>query len=129
MRVNDTHSSTRGGEFNALLTHALVRRNAEFTGHGPSKARAFYNSNVVVVILENTMSSAERSLAANGNADLVLQMRREFQLAMRADLVELVEQLSGCRVLAFLTDTSIDPDLACEVFVLDRPVPVDTRQA
>jgi uncharacterized protein YbcI len=48
---------------------------------------------------------------------------------MRADLVELVEQLSGCRVLAFLTDTSIDPDLACEVFVLDGPVPVDTRQA
>jgi uncharacterized protein YbcI len=121
--IDDTHVSPRGGELNAALTRALVRRNAEFTGRGPSKARAFYSANVLVVILENAMTSAEHRLAAHGKGDLVLQLRREFQLTMRAELVELVEELSGCRVVAFLSDNSIDPDLACEVFVLDRPIP------
>jgi uncharacterized protein YbcI len=123
MCVDESQVGLRGGELNAALARALVRRNAEFTGRGPSRARAFYSSNVVVVILEDAMTTSEQSLMANGKPDLVLRMRREMQHAMRAGLVEPVEELSGCRVVAFLSDNHVDPDLACEVFVLDRPIP------
>jgi len=98
-----------------------VRQNAEISGRGPSRARAFYSGKVMVVILEDAMTSAERRLVAAGKTDLVLRTRREIQLTLRADLVEVVEELSGCRVTAFLSDSHVDPDLAFEVFVLDRP--------
>jgi uncharacterized protein YbcI len=43
---------------------------------------------------------------------------------MRAELSGAVEQLTGSKVDAFLDDNEVDPDIAVEVFVLDRPVPV-----
>jgi uncharacterized protein YbcI len=76
----------------------------------------------VVVILEDAMTSAEQSLAAAGKADAVRQMRRESQAAMRDELVALVEEVSGSTVVAFMSDNHVEPDLAAEVFVLDRPV-------
>jgi uncharacterized protein YbcI len=68
------------------------------------------------------MTSAEQSLAAAGKADAVRQMRRESQAAMRDELVALVEEVSGSTVVAFMSDNHVEPDLAAEVFVLDRPV-------
>jgi uncharacterized protein YbcI len=123
MRADDTNSGRRGGELNAALVRELVHRNAAFTGHGPAKARAFYNGNVLVVILEGAMTPAEHSLAADGKSDVVLGMRREVQLALRPNLEEAVEELTGCRVLAFMSDSHVQPDITTEVFVLDRPVP------
>jgi hypothetical protein len=41
---------------------------------------------------------------------------------MRADAISAVETISGRRVLAFMSNNHVDPDLAAEVFVLD-PVP------
>jgi hypothetical protein len=40
------------------------------------------------------------------------------------------EQLAGCKVRAFMSAHTLEPDLAAEVFVLDRPVTAspDDRQ-
>lgn len=39
---------------------------------------------------------------------------------MRNDLVAAVEELLGRRVIAFLSDNHIDPDVAIESFVLEH---------
>lgn len=38
---------------------------------------------------------------------------------MRDELVEAVERLSGHKVIAFMSQNHIDPDLAAELFVLE----------
>ena len=38
---------------------------------------------------------------------------------MRPELVEAVESLTGRKVLAALSTSEVDPDVAAEVFVLD----------
>jgi hypothetical protein len=38
---------------------------------------------------------------------------------MRADAINAVETISGRRVLAFMSNNHIDPDLAVELFVLE----------
>ena len=73
--------------------------------------------------MQGTMTTADRSLAANGQSEAVLQVRRRLQRAMREELSAAVERLTGCRVIAFLSDNHIDPDVASEIFVLDRSVP------
>ena len=71
------------------------------------------------MILEDTLTRGEQHLAASGKADIVLRARHEFQQVMRDDLVEMIEQETGRKVIAFMSDNHIDPDIAAEVFVLE----------
>jgi len=112
-----------GGRLNAALADAVVQIHNRYLGRGPSKGQAFFRENVVVVVMEETLTKAERSLVESDRGDRVLGMRREFQRTMEDDLVEAVEGLTGCSVVAFMSDNHVDPDVAAELFVLDRPVP------
>jgi uncharacterized protein YbcI len=49
----------------------------------------------------------------------VRDARRAFQDAMRDELVADVERLTGRSMIAFLSDSHIDPDVAIECFQLD----------
>jgi uncharacterized protein YbcI len=111
-----------GGELNAAIARAVVRQYRSHTGRGPTKAQAFYRYNVIVVVLEEMMTKAERNLISSGRADAVRLMREAFQDSMRAGLVETVEALTGAKVRAFLSTAEVEPDVAVVVFVLEEPV-------
>ena len=112
-----------GGELNAAIARAVVRFHSQLLGRGPTKAHAFYWDNIVVIVLEEVMSQAERNLAAAGQEAAVLQTKAAAQVAMRPYLRSMIERLTGCKMLAFLSASNIDPDVAAELFILDRPVP------
>ena len=112
----------RGGELNAALARSIVRGHARLTGRGPSKARAFFHGNVVVVMLENSTTPADRTLVTGGKRDTVLELRRELMESMTPDMVSTVEGLTGCAVVASLSDSHLDPDLTVMVFVLASPI-------
>ena len=115
----DTQPLT-GGLLNSAVSKAVVRVHRDYLGRGPTRARTSLRDNVLVVIMEDTLTKAERSLVGDGKADDVLQMRHSFQRTMEADMVAAVERLSGRRVIAFGTSSNhIDPDLASETFVLE----------
>jgi uncharacterized protein YbcI len=93
----------------------------EYTGRGPTKARTTIRDNVVLVMLEQTLTKGEQSLVAKGRSDKVLEIRHEFQNAMRQECSDKVAELTGRNVLAFLSANHIDPDLGAEIFMLDGP--------
>ena len=49
----------------------------------------------------------------------MLQLRHDFQIVMRDDLVRIVERQLHRKVIAFMSQNHTDPDLAVEVFVLE----------
>jgi uncharacterized protein YbcI len=104
------------------VSNAVVRLFAEYLGRGPTKARTVVSRDLISVVLEDTLTKAERSLIERGQQDIVIQMRRALQVAMRGALVEAVESLSNRRVIAFLSDQQAEPDFAVESFVLE-PLP------
>jgi len=112
-----------GGRLNAAIARAVVHTHRTYAGRGPTRARAFFRRNVVVVVMEELMTRAEQSLANDGQNEALLDARRQIQQAMQPQLVEAVEVLTGCKVTAFMGDNHLDPDMAVEVFVLDQPVP------
>jgi uncharacterized protein YbcI len=119
-----------GGEMSAAISNALVRLYREYLGRGPTKARTSVRENTVLVLLEDTLTKAERSLIADGKQDEVLRMRHSFQMTMRTDMVAAVERATGRHVIAFMSDNHIGPDLACEIFVLEpEAVPLALAQA
>jgi uncharacterized protein YbcI len=116
--------SVAPGRLNRQIANAVVRGHKRFFGRGPVKAQAFFRHNIVVVMMEASLTDAERRLAAEGGSgrDAVLGLRLRYEETMRDDLVQAVEALTGCRVEAFMTCHHIEPDVAAELFVLDRPV-------
>jgi uncharacterized protein YbcI len=103
----------------AAISNATVKLLNEFTGRGPTKAKTTISRDLIAVVLQDTMTKAERTLAMNGDAQFVIDMRHRFQHAMQDDLVAAVERLSERKVVAFMSDNHIDPDMAVEVFILE----------
>jgi len=108
----------------AMISVSAVQLLHEYTGRGPTKAKTEINDDQVTILLANTLTKGESKLVENGKADRVLQLRHEYQLTMRDDLVAIVERQLDRKVIAFMSQNHIDPDLAVEVFVLE-PALVD----
>ena len=101
------------------IANHVVQQMSAYTGRGPTKAWTSMDRELISVVLRDTLTKGERSLVADGRSQLVLDMRRAYQNTMRDDLVAGVEQIIGRKVIAFLSDNHIDPDVAVESFVLE----------
>lgn len=91
-------------------------------GRGPTKAQAFCRHNIIVVVIRDALTRAERSLVAAGRQESARRFRDALQQTIRDDLVSEVEGLTGRKVVAFMSATHFDPDVSAQVFVLDEPV-------
>jgi uncharacterized protein YbcI len=59
----------------------------------------------------------------DGERDRVLDTRKAYQSTMRERLVSGVEEILGQKVVAFMSDNHIEPDMAIEAFVLATASP------
>jgi uncharacterized protein YbcI len=92
---------------------------ADFTGWGASKSRAFVHDDVVVCLLEHSLTKAEQNLIAAGEAEAVRRLREVFQRTVETDLVAIVERLTDRGVVAFVSGTNVSTDTSTEVFLLE----------
>jgi Na+-translocating membrane potential-generating system (MpsC) len=85
---------------------------------------------MVVVVLRDSLTKAERVLVRAAKDAEVLHLRRTFQETMSLDLLGVVERLTACNVQAFMSANHIAPDTAAGVFLMDRDVGAgDARKA
>jgi uncharacterized protein YbcI len=110
-----------GGSIQVAISSAIVGFLREYTGRGPMKARTSIRDNVVLVMLEQTLTKGEQVLVKKGRIEQVLALRHEYQQAMREESSEKVAELTGRNVIAFMSANHVDPDLASEIYVLDGP--------
>ena len=102
---------------NAIST-ACVQIHREYTGRGPTEAKATILPDALVVALGGVLTTAERNLVSVGMSDQVRDIRDRLQTAMREDLVAAAEQALGRGVLALLSTTDVHRDLGIQVFTL-----------
>ena len=102
-----------------MISTSAVQVLHDVTGRGPTRAKTTINDDIVTILLGDTLTSGERHLVDNGRAERVLGLRHDFQLMMRDDLVGIVERQLDRKVIAFMSQNHIDPDLAVEIFVLE----------
>jgi uncharacterized protein YbcI len=100
------------------ISNLTVRVVKQYTGKGPTTARTHINKDLVSVVLRDTLTPGEETLVAHGESERVLDTRKLFQRAMRAELCAGVETITGRTVIAFMSDNHIDPDFGVETFVL-----------
>src|SRR4051794_2656676 len=103
----------------AQVSNEMVRLYKEQFGRGPTKARADWcGDDVLSVVLEDTLTPAERNLAALGEHARLRETRMFFQYATVREFCEPVERLTGRKVRSFISgmDSAV-AGLSIESFV------------
>ena len=119
--MSDPHAAPASGSRGAVLTaisDGLVGLFKEYYGHGPTRAKAYYQDDLVVCVLRGGYSRVERTLLDSGRGDAVVQQRMEFQEVMRERFNEVVAEATGRPVIGFMSGNQQDVELMCEVFLL-----------
>jgi len=116
--MSASQERSTGGQQLTAISNAVVQIVREYTGRGPTRARSSIRDDVVVVVMQETLLKAEHSLINDSKGALVVEMRRSFQQTMREELSAAVERLTGRKVIAFMSDSHLEPDYSVELFVL-----------
>jgi uncharacterized protein YbcI len=102
------------------ISNAMVRLYKEAFGRGPTKARAqFAGPDTLVVILEHSLTVAERNLVAMGEHQRLREARLFFQYALEDQFRGIIEQALTRRTVAFASGIDTHRDVAVEVFTLE----------
>ena len=112
-----------GGPLLAEITNRIVAFMREHYGRGPIKAKTYVLDNLIVCVLSDGFTAIEKTMVEGGEPERVLEMRRDFQRMMRVRYSEMIEEQTGRKVLAFLSQSHVSPDLTVEIFLMDGPLP------
>jgi uncharacterized protein YbcI len=100
----------------------------EFYGRGPTRAKTYYQDDLVVCLLRGGFTRVEQTLLEGGRGDSVIQQRMDFQDLMRERFVAVIEDTTGRQVIGFMSGNQQDPDIMCEVFILAPTDLVDEHE-
>jgi uncharacterized protein YbcI len=106
------------GDVLTAISDGMVGLLKEFYGRGPTRAKSYYEDDLVVCVLRGGFSRVEETLLEGGRGTAVIQQRMEFQEVMRARFTEVIETATGRQVIGFMSGNQQHPDLMCEVFIL-----------
>ena len=106
------------GETRARISKEMVRLQSEYYGKGPTRAKTYIVDDLVVVVLEESFTRAEKTLVERGEREAIQHIRRRFQQQMAESFISIVEQATGRRVRVFLSETDVDQDVSVETFLL-----------
>jgi uncharacterized protein YbcI len=109
----------QAGAFGAL-GDAISRLYKDAVGKGPTKARVRLVDDVLLCMLQDGHTAAERFLVEHGRADHVAEGRRLIGAALEARLAALAEDAAGRRVVSVVIGCAPADGRDIIVFVLAR---------
>lgn len=107
------------GEALAEISNGLAHLHMRFYGRGPAKVKSHALGDLIVCVLWNGFTTVERTLLARGESAAVEAFRRTFQETMEEQFTEVIEGATGRKVVAYMSQVHVDPDVAVELFMLE----------
>jgi uncharacterized protein YbcI len=112
-----------GGHLLAAISTSIVGILREHYGRGPMKAKTYALDDIIVVVMRGSgFTALEQTIMDSGEPDRVIAMREDFQRVMAKLYRETIEELTGRKVLAFLSQAHVEPDITMEIFFIDGPL-------
>ena len=129
MSQDDIQSKTKPhGDVLTAISDGLVGLLKEFYGHGPTRAKSYYQDDLVVCLLRGGFSRVEQTLLAGGHGQAVIEQRMAFQEVMRERFRGVIEEATNRNVIGFMSGNQQHPDMMCEVFILGPSDLVDDHE-
>jgi uncharacterized protein YbcI len=99
------------------VTNAVVNALRVHAGKGPTRAKTYYRGDDVVVV-DDWMTPAERSLLKLGREELVVESRRSLHSLLADTVRDQLRELTHRSVVATRHELHLETDHAIVVFVL-----------
>jgi uncharacterized protein YbcI len=103
----------------AEVSNAVVRILSECYGRGPTKVKSYLFDEYLIVVLEDLLTTVERTLVEKGEEELVRKVRLTFQEAVAERFTGAVEEVMGRKVETYHSQVTFHPARGFEIFVLE----------
>jgi uncharacterized protein YbcI len=98
----------------------MVKIYKEQFGRGPTKTRtSFAGPDLLITTLQDSLTPAERNLVKMGEHQRMRDVRLFFQYATEVQFRETIEQITGRKVVAFVSGLDAAEDVSLEAFYLE----------
>jgi uncharacterized protein YbcI len=115
-----TSTPLAGGQLLAAISTSIVGILRDHYGRGPMKAKTYVLDDIIVVVMRGSgFTALEQTIMDSGEPDRVIAMREDFQRVMARRYKQTIEELTGRKVLAFLSQAHVEPDITMEIFFVD----------
>jgi uncharacterized protein YbcI len=108
----------------------LLQIHQESYGATAREVRVHVLEDAVVCFLDGLqLMPSEQFLIEAGRSEAVIEVRSQYQQAIKPTFCAAVERATGRRVVSFISATKLSPTYAVEIFRLapERPPPSDDR--
>jgi uncharacterized protein YbcI len=120
---SDPESALAGGRLLSAISTRIVQMMREHYGRGPIKAKTYALDDIIVCVLRGSgFTPLEQTMMDSGDGPKIVAMREHFQDLMAERYKDMIEQLTNRKVLAFLSQAHVEPDITIEMFFVDRPL-------
>ena len=120
-------ASLTGDELLAAVTKAMVAFHERYYHRKPVSAKTLLlGGELLVCVLGGVYNDVEKTMIELQRAPIVHETRSAFQNALQNRFVAAIERLSGRKVLTFMSDHHVGPDIEIELFML---TPEETFEA
>jgi uncharacterized protein YbcI len=119
-----TAVSLAGGRLLAQISTSIVAILREHYGRGPMKAKTYALDDIIVVVMRGSgFTPLEQTHMDSGLPGQVVAMREQFQELMAERYKDTIESLTRRKVVAFVSQAHVEPDITIEMFFVDGPLP------
>jgi uncharacterized protein YbcI len=102
------------------LSKAMVKLYKEQFGRGPETVWTRYSGpDAILTVLGNSLTPVERTMLQMGEEQRLRDIRTMFQHATESKFRAAVEEITGRRVIGFMSGIDVHNDLSSEVFTLE----------
>jgi uncharacterized protein YbcI len=120
---SETPRSLGGGRLLAAISTKIVAILREHYGRGPTRAKTYALDDLIVVVMRGSgFTPLEQTMMDDGGAERVVAMRHDFQRLIGDRYKQAIEELTGRKVIAFLSQAHVEPDITVEIFFMDGPL-------
>jgi uncharacterized protein YbcI len=117
MPAND--APLTGDELLAAVTEAMIAFHERYYHRTPVSAKTLLlGGELLVCVLGGVYNDVEKTMIELQRAPIVHETRSAFQNALQHRFVAAIERLSGRKVLTFMSDHHVGPDIEIELFML-----------
>lgn len=110
----------RGNDLLSRISTEMVRAQKKYFGKGPESTKSYMLDDFLLIVMRGNQTVAERSMIEFGQETRVRDFRQHFENEMTTRLVDMIEELTGRKVLGYQSQMIFAPDVVVELFFFDR---------
>ena len=113
------HDGLSGEQLLDAVTEAMVALHQRYHHRKPVTAKTvLLGEDLLACVLGGVYTDVEKTMIEIQRGTIVQETRNEFQNAMQDRFIKVIQNLSGRRVLAFISNHHVGPDIEVELFFL-----------